>query len=129
MGYRLDPYEIELLWIARAKKRLCKMAAAGAFRNGVACVIDGYHGLKNLLPKGGGLATNRRSLPQGCKGVQSAVIRMLSESETRHKNLEKRIIKKLRISLGEQYDFDAMISSYASCSRLGVPASSGVKYL
>ena len=46
MGYRLDPYEIELLWIVRAKKRLCSMAAAGAFRKGVACVIDGYHGLK-----------------------------------------------------------------------------------
>ena len=41
------------------------------------------------------------SLPQGCKGVQTAVIRMLAESENCHNFLERELVKKLRISLGE----------------------------
>ena len=45
------------------------------------------------------------SLHQGCKGVQTAVLRMLAESETCHKYFEKEIIKKLRISLGVQFGY------------------------
>ena len=44
------------------------------------------------------------SLPQGCNGVQGAVLRMLAESETCHKYLEIEIKKKLKISLGEMFD-------------------------
>ena len=35
------------------------------------------------------------SLPQGCKGVQTEVLRLLAESDTCHKDLEKEIFKKL----------------------------------
>ena len=38
-------------------------------------------------------------------GVQSAVLRLLGETETCHKNLEKELIKKLRVSLGVHFGF------------------------
>ena len=44
------------------------------------------------------------SLPIGCKGVQTAVLRILAAGETCHRNLEQELIKKLRICLGGLFD-------------------------